>query len=567
MLDLSKIRRTTLVIALAATTVLAAPATRPAGRETAQVLVEQGSAALQAQDKQASLDAYLDAYQLIRLDRQIPATDPLRVQTMHGLAIAYFQAGRVDKAGEVFKTNDTLDKVLAAPATAPRSLVVNRAVLDLTQKFNIMRAIKTTKDYLAAHPNESDEVLVNLLGTALDEASDERFATTPLFLEAQKFYDQQSARLEESRRGEKRWGVEWVSQAEFDDRTADRKRLLDTLAEAKSKLVEARRELAQAEQEVSQESAKRKMGKANDYNSAVGRRNNAAGEAAVADRAVTEARKAIPKLPWLTTFQPVLPQEQGEAIALAPVPPPPANKQPPTRSPGAVQPPDPVKPKNPDPVDPPAQPDPPVANNDPAPVPEQPPKPVEPPKAVRVTRYATAFPVGPDLLITSAAAVDRAGSVKLEDAFGNLFDADVVRADTASGLALLRVQGKTFAYLNLAAQYAGGTDLKCTGFPQVSIFSPVPEQIVGKSGPIKAGETGSWSISLATNPRLGGSPVVTGKGELIGVAMAQRDSTPAQIPTIRLDAIKTFLGEDAPKSASANPDPKFIMLVTATVRN
>lgn len=566
MLNLSNIRRTAVAIALAAAAALAAPTTRPAARETAQVLVEQGSAALQAQDKQASLDAYLDAYQLIRIDRQIPPTDPLRVQTMHGLAIAYFQAGRVDKAGELFKANETLDRVLTTPVTAPRSLVVNRVVLDLTQKFNVMRAVKTAKDYLSAHPGESDEVLVNLLGTALDEASDERFATTPLFLDAQKFYDQQSAKLEETRQGEKRWGIQWVPQDEFNNRSAERRRLLDVLAEKKARAADAKRDLARFEQEMNRESAQRKMGRQNDYNGAVGRRNNAQGELNAAERAVAEAKAAVPRFPWVTALQPVLPQEQGGAIALAPVAP--ITKQPPAIQSGTFQPPtDTGKPKDPEPANPPAQPDQPVANNDPAPVPEQQPKPVEPPKNIRVTRYATAFPVAPDLLITSAASVDRAGSVKLEDAFGNIFDATIVRADAVTGLALLRVQGKNFAFLNLATQYAGGGDVKCTGFPQVSIFSPVPEQLAGKSGPIKAGDTGAWLLSLSGNPRLGGAPVVTAKGDLVGVAMAQRDSTPTQIPAIRLDAIKTFLGEDTPKVVCTNPDPKFVMMVTATVGN
>ena len=70
-----------LLLSAAASIALASPATRPAekpARQTAEILSAQGMAALSAQDAKSSLDAFLDALQLIKTDKTITQLDPAR---------------------------------------------------------------------------------------------------------------------------------------------------------------------------------------------------------------------------------------------------------------------------------------------------------------------------------------------------------------------------------------------------------------------------------------------------------------------------------------------------------
>ena len=60
------------------------------------------------------------------------------------------------------------------------------------------------------------------------------------------------------------------------------------------------------------------------------------------------------------------------------------------------------------------------------------------------TRYAAAFAVAPDLLVTASSAVADATDIEIPTSAGQPIKAEVVRADAPSGLTLLRVSGRAF---------------------------------------------------------------------------------------------------------------------------
>ncbi len=569
------------VVLLAATAslALAMPSTKPAdksGHQTAEILSSQGMAALSARDLKSSLDAFLDAQQLIKTDKSITPVDPLRVQNAHGLAVAYMLAGKYDKAGEVFKAGEILDKI-AATSAAPRALLYNRAVLDLKQKINLMRSIKSIKDYLIAHP-ENDQELVDLLGTMLDRAAhDERFSKAPLFAQCSAFYMTASEKLEAANPDQRRWGVEWLSLREYKSRSKDRDKIVTDYDRAAAKLNSAMADARSASESYNAERGKAAMGRANSFREATYRKQEAELRVNEYQRLADEKRALIPGFPWLAEVSPLLPNDSKSPTVVA------IGPQKPVRVEEEKRPFRPRKPKDTDPTDhndpteppvpvdghPPTDANPPTDHNPPAdqnpppePVTEQPPAPVKESR-VRVTRYAAAFPVASDLLITSGAAVDHAQSINLEDSQGNTLSAELVRADEKSGLALLRVAGKKFAYINLADAFAGG-EVRCVGFPSVAIFSPRPEVLNGKAN--KPSATGNWFAAFTVNPRLAGAPLITADGRLVGVVMAERDLPPSQTPAVRLEDVKTFLGAESPKQlSSARSDPPYVLMVTVSV--
>jgi hypothetical protein len=164
-------------------------------------------------------------------------------------------------------------------------------------------------------------------------------------------------------------------------------------------------------------------------------------------------------------------------------------------------------------------------------------------------------------VITAAAPLENATSLRLETSTSNTFDAELLRKDATTGLALLRVKGQQFPFLNLApAAFAGG-DAVCWGFPDVNVFNPAPDTIVAHTTPPKGDK---WIISMTRHPRLAGAAILDKAGNLVGVALGDRDTVATQIPAVPLDALRTFLGADAPRTVCANPDPSLIMQLTAS---
>src|SRR5207247_1890499 len=115
-----------------------------------------------------------------------------------------------------------------------------------------------------------------------------------------------------------------------------------------------------------------------------------------------------------------------------------------------------------------------------APTPEAPEAPAAPVKHATVVQYAAAFPIAPDLLVSAAAPLEGATRIGLVSADGGTLKAELVRADDATGLALLRLTDRKMSYLTLAADFKGGA-VQCAAFPTVNIFNPAAELLNGSA--------------------------------------------------------------------------------------
>jgi hypothetical protein len=417
----------------------------------------------------------------------------------------------------------------------------------------VLRGAKDLMAFLETAP-KVDEAALNLLGSALARAAaDNQLTRTPLFQQAADFYEKKNKELEKSHPGKARWGTEWMSTTkarikkdEFNNAMDHWKWTLDRQAKAAD---EQRSAQAAYDQARSAAMLRNSSSAASNLRSASDRLSRAKDALAEADAQVKDAWAAVPRPEWPKTFAPALPEFAGggefgaprhrtEAVAVAtpkpvvPAAPRSTEKRPPV---GEPTPPPPETP------------------------PPQPPTDVAHVVATEsVTRYAVAVPVGPDLLLTAAAPIEKATEFKLESPSGNIFTAQLVRKDGT--LALLRVPGQQFAFLNLASTFAGG-EVACWGYPEVSIFSPVADSIL-TSAP--APREKGWNLSLRRHPRLAGAAVVDKSGSLVGLTLGDRESAMTQMPAATAEQIRAFLGTDAPKSLCANPDPRGVLQLIAT---
>jgi hypothetical protein len=175
-------------------------------------------------------------------------------------------------------------------------------------------------------------------------------------------------------------------------------------------------------------------------------------------------------------------------------------------------------------------------------------------------RYAAAFSVAPDLLITAADAVRNVAEIRVETRDGGQMNADVLRLDDESGLALLRVPGKKMLYLSPAASFSGGNFI-CIAFPEINMFNPRAELI---NGTAPKGDKG-WKIRLERHPRLPGGPLLSG-GKVVGVELASRETDPGECPAATLEQVRKLLGADAPpEQKTPLSEPRVVMMqLTAT---
>jgi hypothetical protein len=211
---------------------------------------------------------------------------------------------------------------------------------------------------------------------------------------------------------------------------------------------------------------------------------------------------------------------------------------------------------------PPASPTPktPIAGNTPpAAPPTFNPPPAAPPARRSFSRSAAGFTVAPDLILTTSAAVKGAKRVMIEIPNAQPIEVTVVRTDD-SGLALLRVEGKKFAYLNLAAAFPGGP-VQCPAFPEVSVFGVSLETLRGTATSPKGD---AWKVALAKHPRLPGAPLLDGSGNCVGIELADREDLTDRLPALAFDKIKSFLAADAPAQPCGNPGSALVVQITAS---
>ncbi len=497
-------------------------------------LTDQARQALLAADYKAARDSYYD----------ILTVQPRNTSAGDGEVYAYLELGDFQHA------RAEEEKILLLEPRPTRTAAINGADVYLHAKIP-MRGVKILVQYLTPLP-KVDEAALNALAVCLNSA-DEQARKTGLYSSATAFYVAQNRKLEKTRPGMKRWGTQWLPEDEADTKNQAWTKALTTNAKLASELAElkAHRAIIEAKQ--------------NDPTFMQQQAIQDREESGFYWRRLTYDPATVPPLQELSLsrLDPEIAVEQAkydEAMKDTERPPIPDTVEPisviPAKEPvladagGTAAPP---KKNTPLTVVP-------TTTNTPTPAPAEttPPPPAvatvtAPPEApvekkiYRITSYAAAFPVGPDLLVTSAESVADAKEIDLQLADGSAYPATTVRSDPDSGLALVRVSTVKLGYMGLADQFDGGT-LSCVSFPSVDLFSPSAATITGSATMPKDG----WHVHLSETPRLGGGPLLAG-GKVVGVELATRDSDITAIPAVTLDDLKKFLGADFTPGGNADP--------------
>ncbi len=465
------------------------------------------------------------------------------VATLHALAVAYLENKNVQRAGEMFDDGAPLGRIASTRPT--REMIWNRAVTDVTQKFNIMRTVKMLRDYLEKHPDPPDEDLINLFGTACSAGDETNPANRKLLDDAIGYYQVLNTQLEKTHPGQKRWGAQWLPEAEAQAKYDDQSKYIEIFQQKLRDKEMAGIRLKEAQQNAA--GIKRAPG----AEAAVTAAKNALTDA---DRAATAARAAIPRAAWLTDLKPMIPPDTVVAM----VTPPPASSLSPSPGPsGSSALPDSSTTPPPNATPAPSTP----STSTPAPAADPAPPPVVVP--TREVRYAAAFPVDKTHLVTAADPLGSASAVRLEDTQGNVFAARVVARE--GKLALLEVSpgdaGGPLRYFNLSPGYSGGP-VRCAAIPEANVFGPSVALLNGDSVPVPRGP--KWSVGLSEHPRLAGSPLLDGDNAVIGVVVADREDPKTRLPSIPVKDISDFLqAQHVMPGPSPSVDPVGIYQVAA----
>ncbi len=484
--------------------------------------------------------------------------DPKNVQAWHGLGICQVAAKEIAKAAITF------DKALSFTTAPDRALVLNAAAAQMSVRAH-MRAAKLCKDYLAAHPKDPDEPILNALGTALSAATGAE-RKNRFFSECTSFYVIANGRIEAARPGFKRFGSGWYPAAEAEAKlaamAAQQKQLdslMDNIGTAQDRFDAAEKELNHQKFLVTRGELPNNFYLVEaqyNYDAAKERLEQAAAkyDAVTASLNTPRFPTEILMVTMDSLTAPPLSQP-AVTVASADTMPKPRVRIRTTGAPetgtttgtgttgtGTTS------------KGPAAE-----TKTAPPPIALEPPKPTAPRK-VRITQYAAAFPVAADLVVTSATIIEDGATLQLQATDGQSIPAELVRRDEKSGLALLRISGdRKLRGLILGDTFTGGP-VTCASFPTVDLFSPAAQTIPGTAPAPKDG----WTISLNVHPRLAGAPVIA-NGKVVGVCIAARDAERAKLPATTLNDLKAFLGSDA-AAAKTPTDPASSLLQLVTTR-
>jgi hypothetical protein len=141
-------------------------------------------------------------------------------------------------SGAYAKARAPLDKAYNAtpPAARSRALVINHAILDMTSKTYVMRAVKDLGAYLTKNRAE-DEPATNLLGGALNlAAGDPWIKRGDLWQAVFKEWDRRNYNLDHSRPGWRRWGTRWISDEEFNTIKAQQQSLRQSVEDQQDRV-------------------------------------------------------------------------------------------------------------------------------------------------------------------------------------------------------------------------------------------------------------------------------------------------------------------------------------------
>lgn len=509
----------------------------------AGALIETGKTALLAGRYDEARDSFKAALDL----------EPKNSMALQGLGLAQLNLG------EAAAARTTLDAALAGVSSPSRALVINYASAAL-QSNMAPRAAKVLRDYLTANAKVVDEPVIDALGICLGQF-DDAARRNRLFTDTLNFYDAQVKRLEPNYPGLKRWGIEWQDAKKVDQLTTAN--------------TSVRREAGGVDQRLARMVAEHKtLTDATALHSSRmrgGGRNNNDDEAADALRAEQLAgniQRAIHERDTILArlTRPALP-DSIKTISLnepAPEPAPTIASTKTGSSPvQAVLPPkritsDAMVPVTRKPTTPVAQQATPEKVTDaPELIPEAqellseaPAAPVEPVKQI-VMRYAAAFPIAPDLLVSSLQLTSGASKIDLQVGNDDHFAVEVVREDPTSGLVLLRVKGRKFAPMSLAKTFNGGA-VQCPSLSGSGIFGA---SAVMLDADVQRNADGTMTASFASHPKLPGSPLLV-DGKVVGIQLGMLGTNDrTRIPAIPVETLQKFLGKDLPNTLQANPDP------------
>ena len=473
-------------------------------------LIKLGQEAFESGSFTEARDAFSDAAQ----------SDPANLLAARDLAITYLRLEKPAKAAKPLELASNA-KVL------DRSLVLAIASERVAAK-SPMQAVKHILVYTDAHPTPPDEAMVDALGIALARA-DAAGIKSVLYTEAVKAYKKLNAKLESTRPGEKRWGSEWMPGAEVDKRQQALTTALlgiQTNAAAVHKL-EAQIAVTQRQKDavLYTEGDNNQTQKKDAYQRQIDQMN---GELSKVQKELDAAMKSrdevlphwpeeipVDQLTLATSLNPTLVAETPATTP--PITPPvtPAIPTTPLPSPESV-----TTPLTPDATPAVTQ----LKPNTPS---------------LHGTRFAAAFAVAPDLIITMSAAVADSNDIQVQTSSGHSLKGEIVRNDAASGLTLLRVKGATFTAIPLALSAKTGI-IKCEAFPDVNLFNPSSQELKGSIN--LNGE--HPTANLDRYPRLPGGPVLQ-DGKLVAVEVGDRDSDREAVPVVAIEAIKSLVSSDA----------------------
>src|SRR5687768_14404736 len=159
--------------------------------------------------------------------------DPYRQELTQ--AVELMLAKKFLEAGRMF---DQMFKELGAE-NRTRPMVLNRAIVDVTNKRMAVRAVKELGEYLTKNRAE-DELATNILAAALNiAAEDSAVKKGKLWQDAYTEWERRNYVLDRSRPGYRRWGAQWMTEKEFEELKAKQKEYDDSIAAAEDRLAKA----------------------------------------------------------------------------------------------------------------------------------------------------------------------------------------------------------------------------------------------------------------------------------------------------------------------------------------
>jgi hypothetical protein len=527
------------VFALSASTALPDPPSalhpRPAvDPRTLTTLIKQGQDAFEAGDLIAARDAFADAF----------SADPTNLTAARDLAITYLRLEKPAKA--------TRPLEVAAGAKSPdRGLVLAMAA----QRVSIrqpMQAVKLITTYLDAHPSPPDQSMLDAMGIALSQA-EAAGVKSSFFTDAQKVYKKLNAKLEATHPGEKRWGIDWMPSSDVDQKQSTVNSANAAVRSSTGALSKLDAQIAviqrQKDAVVFTEGDNNQTQKKDAYQKQIDELNV---QRSASQKELDDAQKTLADLKphWPDAIAiDDLTLASGSSVASAA----PGNTSGPNTS-GAAPTATPAPAPSPSPSPTPAGPS-------VTPTPDATPDPKPNIPAYHGTHYAAAFAIAPDLLVTASSAVADATDIEIPLAgrrIGQTVKAEVVRADSASGLTVLRVADAHFTPIPIGTAAKSGA-VKCEGFPEVNLFGPVPQELSGALSP-----TGEHpAASLDKLPRIPGGPLLQ-DGKVVAVEMGDRDSERDSIPAITVDAFQALLASDATGKAPVSDMKNSVFQITAS---